>query len=99
MLCHYPYACADDCIKYVHARKRQFVLGRELCACAVDYLMHVHTRKHNFVYHSSPFACVEDCVVNVLFLEMPVYALTRNIHVHNGVLMLVHTRKLQFVHF
>ena len=50
---------------YVLARKRQFVLNRELCASAEDYLMYFHTRKHHFVHHSSPCACVEGCVVYV----------------------------------
>ena len=54
---------------YVHARKRQFMLDRDLRTCAEDYLLYVHNRKHHFVYHLSPCACVEGCVVYVIALN------------------------------
>ena len=57
MVCHHPYACAEDCIINVHARKCKFVHDQGLWTCGEDYFMYDHARKHHWVYdqmHSGP---------------------------------------------
>ena len=92
-----PWACTEDCVRYLYARKHNFVHDWGMCVCIEGYIVWACLDSQVCAQILS-CACVEVCIVYVVLWKVQFMLCRGPYACGEDSVMYVHAMKCNFVH-